>query len=121
MEFVLADGYKTHKYWSKEGWDWVQYRQAKHPLFWVCALQCKSGCGSALASYTHCQERHFNNDQIALFENPTYCSNKQQKCGFRTGDESFSKMSILDENGNSFSNPLPFKYEFKRDYKKIYI
>ena len=36
LEFVEADGYKKREYWSAEGWQWVNYRQAKHPTFWVC-------------------------------------------------------------------------------------
>ncbi len=37
------------------GWKWVEFRQAKHPTFWVCNKACKSGCGADLASYSHCQ------------------------------------------------------------------
>ena len=36
MEFVKAGGYTNRQYWSDEGWNWVQYRQAQHPTFWVC-------------------------------------------------------------------------------------
>ena len=25
-----------------------------HPCFWVCGNDCKSGCGSDLATYSHC-------------------------------------------------------------------
>lgn len=68
MEFVMSGGYEKRDYWSKEGWEWVQFKQAKHPLFWVCPLDCKSGCGTALSSYTHCQKRHFNSEQLEMFE-----------------------------------------------------
>ena len=36
------------------GWQWVQFRQARHPLFWVCGDGCKSNCGAELSSYSHC-------------------------------------------------------------------
>ena len=36
LEFVVAGGYEDKVYWSEEGWRWKQYRQAKHPVFWVC-------------------------------------------------------------------------------------
>ena len=62
MEFVLNDGYSTREYWSAEGWKWKQFKQAKHPLFWVCADNCKSGCGGVLASYSHCQNPSTNNN-----------------------------------------------------------
>lgn len=33
-EFILAGGYKNRKYWTQEGWDWVQYKKAEMPVFW---------------------------------------------------------------------------------------
>ena len=35
LEFMQAGGYSTQKYWSAEGWSWVQYRNADKPVFWV--------------------------------------------------------------------------------------
>lgn len=34
-EFVKAGGYQNKKYWTEEGWTWVQFTKAKHPLFWL--------------------------------------------------------------------------------------
>jgi len=34
LKFVEADGYQQKKYWSEEGWSWVQYIKASMPLFW---------------------------------------------------------------------------------------
>lgn len=34
LEFVEAGGYQAEQYWTSEGWDWVQYQDAKHPVFW---------------------------------------------------------------------------------------
>ena len=36
------------------GWRWAQFRQVKHPVFWVCHRNCKSNCGADLATYSHC-------------------------------------------------------------------
>ncbi|XP_072429820.1 uncharacterized protein [Chiloscyllium punctatum] len=55
LKFVQAGGYGKKVYWTKEGWEWRKFRQAHHPTFWVCTKGCKSGCGAALASYSHCQ------------------------------------------------------------------
>ena len=44
----------THIFLSFQGWRWKQFRQIHHPSFWVCSNQCKSGCGSDLANYSHC-------------------------------------------------------------------
>ena len=35
-EFVKDEGYKRRSLWSDEGWEWLQFRQASHPIFWVC-------------------------------------------------------------------------------------
>ncbi len=35
LGFVEAEGYQHQKYWTEEGWNWVQYTQAQHPLFWL--------------------------------------------------------------------------------------
>jgi formylglycine-generating enzyme required for sulfatase activity len=72
LEFVLDGGYHSREYWSEEGWEWVQFKQANHPLFWVCPMNCKSGCGSVLAQYSHCQERHFGKKELDHFTE--YCS-----------------------------------------------
>ena len=35
LEFIEDDGYQSESYWTPEGWGWVQYNNAKHPLFWI--------------------------------------------------------------------------------------
>ncbi|ASJ71573.1 5-histidylcysteine sulfoxide synthase [Granulosicoccus antarcticus] len=35
FEFMQADGYATRRYWTDEGWGWISYRKATHPVFWV--------------------------------------------------------------------------------------
>ena len=67
LEFVLSNGYEKRECWTDEGWEWVQFKQAKHPLFWVCPNGCKSGCGGKISSYTHCQHRHFTNDELGIW------------------------------------------------------
>ena len=34
LQFVEDGGYKTQKYWTKEGWKWRTYKEAQQPLFW---------------------------------------------------------------------------------------
>ncbi|WP_136806095.1 5-histidylcysteine sulfoxide synthase [Desulfosediminicola flagellatus] len=34
-EFIDDGGYTSRKYWTEEGWKWVQYANPSHPLFWV--------------------------------------------------------------------------------------
>lgn len=35
LEFVEAGGYATRDYWTEEGWSWIGYAGAAHPLFWI--------------------------------------------------------------------------------------
>lgn len=37
LDFVKAEGYLDPDHWSKEGWEWRQYRNAKWPTYWVSA------------------------------------------------------------------------------------
>lgn len=34
-EFVDNGGYKTKKWWTNEGWNWVQYKKCTYPFFWL--------------------------------------------------------------------------------------
>lgn len=35
LEFVKDGGYRKEEYWSKDGWMWRTFRNAKKPTFWV--------------------------------------------------------------------------------------
>ena len=35
MGFVEDRGYEQQELWTAEGWKWVGFTQARHPLFWV--------------------------------------------------------------------------------------
>jgi len=35
LEFIEAGGYETRDHWDEEGWNWVQYKEAKCPPFWI--------------------------------------------------------------------------------------
>ena len=34
LAFVEDGGYKTQEYWTEEGWNWCNFKQAEMPLFW---------------------------------------------------------------------------------------
>lgn len=34
LAFVDDHGYQERRWWTEEGWNWRQYRQAEHPIFW---------------------------------------------------------------------------------------
>jgi 5-histidylcysteine sulfoxide synthase/putative 4-mercaptohistidine N1-methyltranferase len=35
LPFVEAGGYRERRWWDEEGWNWREFRQADHPLFWI--------------------------------------------------------------------------------------
>ena len=35
LEFVKSGGYQNQKFWSEDGWQWKNFRNAKWPTFWV--------------------------------------------------------------------------------------
>jgi 5-histidylcysteine sulfoxide synthase/putative 4-mercaptohistidine N1-methyltranferase len=35
LEFVTAGGYRDRSFWTEEGWQWREFRQADQPLFWI--------------------------------------------------------------------------------------
>jgi len=35
LEFVEDGGYGERKWWTEEGWNWCEFKQTGHPLFWV--------------------------------------------------------------------------------------
>lgn len=35
LEFYNSGCYDNERFWSKEGWEWKQRSNTKHPLFWV--------------------------------------------------------------------------------------
>jgi 5-histidylcysteine sulfoxide synthase/putative 4-mercaptohistidine N1-methyltranferase len=38
LAFVEDHGYEQEDCWTHEGWKWVNYSQARHPLFWIKTL-----------------------------------------------------------------------------------
>jgi ergothioneine biosynthesis protein EgtB len=34
LEFILAGGYRDHRFWHAEGWDWVNQNAIDSPLYW---------------------------------------------------------------------------------------
>ncbi|MEA1952037.1 MAG: 5-histidylcysteine sulfoxide synthase [Planctomycetota bacterium] len=35
LGFMENQGYEQEDYWTREGWNWVEYSKARHPLFWI--------------------------------------------------------------------------------------
>lgn len=63
-------------------------------------MKCKSGCGGAIASYSHCQEYHFNKDLVEI--------HKSQN----SRDQFKQHINKLDENKNELIERA-FGFPFK--------
>ncbi|EDO38225.1 predicted protein [Nematostella vectensis] len=74
LEFVRTGGYENKSLWSKEGWEWRSFRQARHPTFWVCDQACRSGCGADLQGYSHCSQASDvnSNEKPLIIQNGTH-------------------------------------------------
>ena len=35
LEFVESGGYENQDFWTEEGWNWVNFSEAKHPVYWI--------------------------------------------------------------------------------------
>ena len=35
LEFINDNGYQNKSHWTEEGWNWLQYKGANHPPFWI--------------------------------------------------------------------------------------
>ncbi|MBC3870831.1 ergothioneine biosynthesis protein EgtB [Undibacterium oligocarboniphilum] len=35
LEFITDGGYRDHRLWLAEGWDWIRTQQIRHPLYWL--------------------------------------------------------------------------------------
>jgi 5-histidylcysteine sulfoxide synthase/putative 4-mercaptohistidine N1-methyltranferase len=34
IEFIEAGGYQTETFWTEEGWNWISFSGAEHPVYW---------------------------------------------------------------------------------------
>ena len=105
----MSDGYTTRENWTDEGWEWVQFKQARHPLFWVCTQNCKSGCGGQLASHSHCQKNYFTLAEMDQLTSDTSSNGHHQVENFLT----------YDQNKNREFKEFPYKYS-ALNIKNIY-
>ncbi|ESO92928.1 hypothetical protein LOTGIDRAFT_239568 [Lottia gigantea] len=64
LEFVKDGGYNRKGLWSQKGWQWKEFRQLVHPVFWVCTKGCNNGCGSNLSTISHCEAVDNNNGYV---------------------------------------------------------
>ena len=77
LAFVEAGGYTTESYWSEEGWQWAQFRQARHPVYWVKGEQ-----GYRYRSMLAVIDMPWDWPvDINYLEAKAFCNWKSQQCG----------------------------------------
>lgn len=77
LGFVDAGGYQQKRFWTDEGWQWVQYKKPEHPLFWV-----KKGSAYHLRTLLDEQEMPWNwPAEINYLEAKAFCNWLSEETG----------------------------------------
>jgi len=77
LEFVLDGGYEKSEFWDDEGKAWLDYKKAKHPLFWI-----KNGDGYKYRAITKEMDLPLNWPvDVNCLEAIAYCSWLSNKDG----------------------------------------
>ena len=77
LEFIKADGYQTRSNWDDEGWHWVQYVRAEHPVYWV-----KDGNGYKYRSMLEVIDMPWNwPADLNYLESKAFCNWKSAQAG----------------------------------------
>ena len=77
MAFVEAGGYLDRQWWSEEGWNWREFKQANHPLFWI-----KAGDGWKLRTMASEIELPWNwPAEVNYLEAKAFCNWKSAQTG----------------------------------------
>lgn len=87
LEFMQAGGYTEKRFWTEEGWGWVQYRKATHPVFWVVHNEASDCSNSNSINYRYramLEEIDMPWDwpvDIAYLEAKAFCNWKSEQTG----------------------------------------
>ncbi|MDA9194067.1 5-histidylcysteine sulfoxide synthase [Alphaproteobacteria bacterium] len=77
LEFVEDAGYQTRGNWDDEGWHWVQYAKAEHPVYWT-----KDGSGYKYRSMLEEIDMPWNwPADLNYLEAKAFCNWKSAKTG----------------------------------------
>jgi len=77
LRFIEDGGYQQQRFWTDEGWQWVQYKQPEHPLFWV-----KNTLGYRLRTLLDEQDMPWNWPvEINYLEAKAFCNWLSEKTG----------------------------------------
>ena len=79
FEFVEAGGYQNKSYWSEEGWNWIDFTKAEHPVYW---RKKKDGDGFQLRMMLEVIDMPWNwPAEINYLEAKAFCNWKSEQIG----------------------------------------
>lgn len=121
LEFIEAGGYNKEDLWTEEGWKWKTYRQSTHPMFWICNNGCKSGCGSDLASYSHCsfsanQANGVSSGNSDVARNGNIDINEDNYSGDDENEQRYKYRAMFDNLDMPWSWPVEINYHEAKAY-----
>lgn len=77
LAFVEAGCYREKRWWTEEGWQWREFKQAEHPLFWI-----KTGDDWKLRVMASEIEMPWNWPvEVNYLEAKAFCNWKSDQCG----------------------------------------
>jgi 5-histidylcysteine sulfoxide synthase/putative 4-mercaptohistidine N1-methyltranferase len=77
LAFIEAGGYRERQWWTEEGWNWREFKQADHPLFWI-----KSPDGWKLRTMTSEIDMPWNWPvEVNYLEAKAFCDWKSSRSG----------------------------------------
>ena len=77
LEFINSDGYQTEKFWTEEGWNWLKFSKAEHPVYWI-----KNGNGYQYRSMLEVIDMPWDwPAEINYLEAKAFCNWKSESTG----------------------------------------
>lgn len=77
-------------------------------------MKCKSGCGGAIAAYTHCQEKLYSKDELEFFK-LAYSDEENEKSKENNGRRRPVDSSCAGCTYENEANQVPFKFRLMFD------
>ena len=83
LEFMRDGGYQRRELWTDDGWQFVQYKKAKHPVFWVPIPDSEDAAEAEAAAVFDKEEKGKSNSSSTSAETATATYEKPRLPKFR--------------------------------------
>ena len=110
QKFILADGYKKSRYWSKEGWQWVQKNSISQPLYWSNSPEFNN--------YPVCGVNYYEAEAYANFVGKRLPTEAEWEKAAQFEPETLKKwnkkyLAALETNNNQLFNTTPINCDLE--------